>query len=374
MKSLDKTKRIVSLTDGSQCFFNETLPIINGEKINVEDMAATKDINEVDLLYNLKNRLNTDQTFTNVGPTLIIVNPFKTIEGVYGPEKIDYFLEKHEKENPILREKITEPHLYDVVLIAIEEILKKNCRNQAIIVSGESGAGKTVATKNSMQCITYYFSKLKKKKESRESVIYTGKLDNMVIKDQNPLEKKILDCNPILEGFGNAKTVRNDNSSRFGKYVKIKINKQSNLIEGAQMYTYLLEKSRISELGPLERNYHIFYFFLKGAEDELLKECFLTRNVKDYDYLWHNKSEAQVESVPSMDDVELYKEVIDCFKSTNFSDEEVKDIFKVISAVLLIGNIKFKVTNNVCNLENKSVYENVCSLLRIESEPLFNVM
>ena len=136
MKSLDKTKRIVSLTDGSQCFFNETLPIINGEKINVEDMAATKDINEVDLLYNLKNRLNTDQTFTNVGPTLIIVNPFKNIEGVYGPEKIDYFLEKHEKENPILREKITEPHLYDVVLIAIEEILKKNCRNQAIIVSG----------------------------------------------------------------------------------------------------------------------------------------------------------------------------------------------------------------------------------------------
>ena len=128
MKSLDKTKRIVSLTDGSQCFFNETLPIINGEKINVEDMAATKDINEVDLLYNLKNRLNADETFTNVGPTLIIVNPFKNIEGVYGPEKIDYFLEKHEKENPILREKITEPHLYDVVLIAIEEILKKIVR------------------------------------------------------------------------------------------------------------------------------------------------------------------------------------------------------------------------------------------------------
>ena len=337
-------------------------------------MAATKDINEVDLLYNLKNRLNADETFTNVGPTLIIVNPFKNIEGVYGPEKIDYFLEKHEKENPILREKITEPHLYDVVLIAIEEILKKNCKNQAIIVSGESGAGKTVATKNSMQCITYYFSKLKKKKECRESVLYTGKLDNLIIKEQNPLEKKILDCNPILEGFGNAKTVRNDNSSRFGKYVKIKINKQTDLIEGAQMYTYLLEKSRITELGPLERNYHIFYFFLKGAEDDLLKECFLTRNVKDYDYLWHNKSEAQIESVPSMDDIELYKEVINCFKSTNFTDEEVKDIFKVISAVLLLGNIKFKVVNNVCNLENKTVYENVCSLLRIETEPLFNAI
>jgi len=374
VNTLDKTKRIVTFTDKTQCFFNETLPIINGESINVEDMAATKDINEVDLLFNLKNRLNLDKTFTNVGPTLIIVNPFKMIKGEYGPEKIEYFLDKHEKENPVLREKITEPHLYDVVLLAIEEILKKKCKNQALIVSGESGAGKTVATKNSMQCITYYFSKLKKKKESRESVIYTGKLENMVIKEQNPLEKKILDCNPILEGFGNAKTVRNDNSSRFGKYVKIKINKNTNIIEGAQMYTYLLEKSRITELGPLERNYHIFYFFLKGADDQLLKDCFLTRDIKNYDYLWHDKSASQIESVPSMDDVELYKEVIDCFKSTNFSDEEIKEIFKIISAVLLIGNIKFKVANNVCTLDNKSIYENVCALLSIEAEPLYDAL
>ena len=224
-------------------------------------MAETKDINEVDLLYNLKNRLNEDKTFTNVGPTLIIVNPFKEIKNVYGPEKIEYFIDKHEKENPELREKITEPHLYDLVLLAIREILKKNCKNQALIVSGESGAGKTVATKNSMQCITYYFTKLKEKMDRRESVIYSKNIDNKVIKEQTPLEKKILDCNPILEGFGNAKTVRNDNSSRFGKYVKIKINKHSNLIEGAEMYTYLLEKSRITELGPLERSYHIFYFF-----------------------------------------------------------------------------------------------------------------
>ena len=89
MHKIDKNKRTVTLTDSSQCLFKETLPIINGETINVEDMAATKDINEVDLLYNLKNRLNLDQTFTNVGPTLIIVNPFKMISGEYGPEKIE---------------------------------------------------------------------------------------------------------------------------------------------------------------------------------------------------------------------------------------------------------------------------------------------
>ena len=337
-------------------------------------MAETKDINEVDLLYNLKNRLNEDKTFTNVGPTLIIVNPFKEIKNVYGPEKIEYFIDKHEKENPELREKITEPHLYDLVLLAIREILKKNCKNQALIVSGESGAGKTVATKNSMQCITYYFTKLKEKMDRRESVIYSKNIDNKVIKEQTPLEKKILDCNPILEGFGNAKTVRNDNSSRFGKYVKIKINKHSNLIEGAEMYTYLLEKSRITELGPLERSYHIFYFFLKGAEDELLKELYLERDIKKYDYLWHDKTKDQVTDVPSINDIDCYKEIIDCFKSTNFSDEEIKEIFKVISAVLLLGNIKFKVENNVCTLENKDIYENICKLLNIESESLLDAI
>ena len=194
------------------------MPIINGENIDVDDMAATKDINEVELLYNLKNRLNQDKTFTNVGPTLIIVNPFKEIKDVYGSQQIEYYIEKQKLENPDTREKITEPHLYDLVLIAIREILKKNPVNQALIVSGESGAGKTVATKNSMNCITYFFSK------------FNTNINNN--SDETPLEKKILDCNPILEGFGNAKTVRNDNSSRFDKYVKIKINKNTNLIEG----------------------------------------------------------------------------------------------------------------------------------------------
>jgi len=287
VKTLDKEKRSIVYDDNSESRFCETLPIINGDKIDVDDMAATKDINEVDLLYNLKNRLNQDKTFTNVGPTLIIVNPFKAIKDVYGPEKIEYYTEKQKLEDPDLREKITEPHLYDSVLIAIREVLKSNPKNQAIIVSGESGAGKTVATKNSMQCITYFFSK------------FNTNLNNN--SDDTPLEKKILDCNPILEGFGNAKTVRNDNSSRFGKYVKIKLNNVTNVIEGAEMFTYLLEKSRVTELGPLERSYHIFYFLLRGADDNFLNELHLTRDIKDYDYLWHDKSQNQVESIMSLE-------------------------------------------------------------------------
>ena len=321
-------------------------------------MAATKDINEVDLLYNLKNRLNSDKTFTNVGPTLIIVNPFKEIKDVYGPEKIEYYIEKQKMENPDNRDKITEPHLYDLVLIAINEMLKKNPKNQALIVSGESGAGKTVATKNSMQCVTYFFSKFNKNLKENS--------------DETPLEKKILDCNPILEGFGNAKTVRNDNSSRFGKYVKIKLNNQTNIIEGAEMFTYLLEKSRITELGPLERSYHIFYFLLKGADDNLLNELHLKRDIKYYNYLWHDKNSNQITEVPSINDAECFKEVIDCFKSTKFSDEEIKEIFKIVSAVLLIGNIQFKIDNNLCKIENEEIYNNICELLQVDKNELLD--
>ena len=360
MKKINKEQRKIFFYDDYECNFIETLPIINGEKINVDDMVATKDINEVDLLYNLKNRLNQEKTFTNVGPTLIIVNPFKDIKNIYCHEKIEYYIEKHELENPDLREKITEPHLYDLVLIAIREILKPNPKNQSLIISGESGAGKTVATKNSMECITYFFSKFNK--------------NINVNNKETPLEKKILDCNPILEGFGNAKTLRNDNSSRFGKYVKIKFNNETNIIEGAEMYTYLLEKSRITELSSKERNFHIFYFLLKGAEDSFLEELYLKRDIKYYSYLWHNPKENQITEVPSINDVECYKEVIDCFKSTNFSEEEIKQIFRVISAVLLIGNIKFKIENNLCIIENEEIFNNICSLLEVDKAELLDAI
>ena len=317
-------------------------------------MAYTKNINEMDLLYNLKNRLNEKKTFTNVGPTLIIVNPFSFIDNIYNHEKIEYYKDKHEKENPDLRQKITEPHLYDLVLIAIRDLLKKNSKNQALIISGESGAGKTEATKNAMECITYYFSKFKK---------------NINNDNEISLEKKILNCNPILEAFGNAKTLRNDNSSRFGKYVKIKLN-SNNIIVGASMVTYLLEKSRICELISKERNYHIFYYLLKGADDNLLNELFLKRDFKYYKYLCQNINDNQVFDVPTINDKECYDEIINCFKTTNFSDNDIKTIFKVVSSVLLLGNIKFKIDDNKCICENEDIFNNICTLLNVDKNKL----
>ena len=321
-------------------------------------MAAVKDINEVDLLYNLLNRLKEKKTFTNVGPTLLIVNPFTRIEGVYGEEQIEYYLAKQDKENPEVRQKITEPHLYDLVLIAIRELLKKNSKNQALVISGESGAGKTEATKNAMKCITYFFGK-----NSTKNTIDSGDI---------PLETKILNCNPILEAFGNAKTVRNDNSSRFGKYVKIKLNSITNIIEGAEMDTYLLEKSRISELNEKERNYHVFYFLLRCGDDQLLSSLYLNNDVKSYKYLY--TGEHQVMDVPTIDDKACFIELTDCFKSTGFSDEDITNIFRVVAAVLLLGNVRMKIANDKCIVENIDLFQNICQLLDVDPTVLQTVL
>ena len=356
--SKDVAKRLVTLSTGDKVEFYQTLQVVNDKSINVNDMANVKDINEVDLLYNLWNRLKEKKTFTNVGPTLLIVNPFTRIEGVYNDEVLEHFIEKQEREPPETRQCIDEPHLYDLVLIAIKELLKPNSKNQALVISGESGAGKTEAAKNCMECITHYFTKLAGGSKSDSNDI--------------PLERKILNCNPILEAFGNAKTVRNDNSSRFGKYVKIKLDPATNVITGAEITAYLLEKSRISELTIKERNYHVFYFLLSCGDDKLLSELHLCNDPKKYKYL--NTGSGQIMTVPTINDKELFDELKSCFESTGFTDEEIKTIFKVVAAVLLLGNVNMEVKNDKLVIEPKMTFEHICTLIDVDSTKLATVL
>ena len=359
VKSKDVKNRIVTFASGNTAEFCQTIQVVNEKTIDVNDMANIKDINEVDLLYNLWNRLNQKKTFTNVGPTLLIVNPFTRIQGVYNDEVLEHFIEKQEREPPEIRQAIDEPHLYDLVLIAIKELLKPNSKNQALVISGESGAGKTEAAKNCMECITHFFTKLSGG---------GGKADENDI----PLERKILNCNPILEAFGNAKTVRNDNSSRFGKYVKIKLDGKTNVILGAEITAYLLEKSRISELIAKERNYHVFYFLICCGDEKLLQELHLCNDPKKYKYL--NTGSNQVFTVPTINDKELFDELKSCFESTGFSDEEIKTIFKVVAAVLLLGNVNMEVKNDKLTIEPKLTFEHVCSLIEVDSAKLATVL
>ena len=152
------------------------------------------------------------------------------------------------------------------------------------------------------------------------------------------LEEKIRNCSEILEAFGNAKTELNDNSSRFGKYTKILVDIQSNQIMGAEMLTYLLEKSRVIKPNIGERNYHVFYHLLYGATDDTLEKLHLERDPSLYKILSVSKQYTVNEK---FDDVKKYKELIEAFKILNFTDEEIFQSFKILAAILLIGNVEF---------------------------------
>jgi myosin heavy subunit len=163
------------------------------------------------------------------------------------------YQEQSKSPNPFnLRD--TPPHTYAIAANSYRKLFENN-RNQAIVISGESGAGKTENAKIAMKFLT--------------SLSESG--SEVVVDPTERIEEKIMACNPILESFGNAKTVRNDNSSRFGKYVRIIVNSESRRIKGAAINNYLLEKSRVVGPGPQERNYHVFYSLLKGATKEQLE-------------------------------------------------------------------------------------------------------
>ena len=155
---LDKNKKLLEVsTIDKKIRFAQTLPMINSEDINIDDMASASDICEIDLLNNLTNRLViSKEQFTNVASTLLIVNPYLKNEEIYSNKKIEYYINLHEKNPPQFRKVYEQPHLFDLVLVAVEKLLKTG-NNQAIVISGESGAGKTEAAKNAMKCIIYYF-------------------------------------------------------------------------------------------------------------------------------------------------------------------------------------------------------------------------
>ena len=153
--------------------------------------------------------------------------------------------------------------------------LFENQQNQAMVISGESGAGKTENVKYSMQFLTSLGNVSQSRNFAQDLFKKNASAYKRLSIKKEAIEEKILSCNPILEAFGNAKTVRNDNSSRFGKYVALLVNKDNRKIIGARLINYLLEKSRIVQQAKDERNYHIFYHLLSGADEELLEDLYL---------------------------------------------------------------------------------------------------
>uniref|UniRef100_A0A8D1UY75 Myosin-2 n=1 Tax=Sus scrofa TaxID=9823 RepID=A0A8D1UY75_PIG len=281
----------------------------------IEDMAMMTHLHEPAVLYNLKERYAAWMIYTYSGLFCVTVNPYKWLP-VYNPEVVTAYRGKKRQEAP--------PHIFSISDNAYQFMLTDR-ENQSILITGESGAGKTVNTKRVIQ----YFATIAVTGEKKKEEPTSGKM-------QGTLEDQIISANPLLEAFGNAKTVRNDNSSRFGKFIRIHFGTTGKLAS-ADIETYLLEKSRVTFQLKAERSYHIFYQITSNRKPELIEMLLITTNPYDYPFI----SQGEI-SVASIDDQEELIATDSAIDILGFTNEEKVSIYKLTGAVMHYGNLKFK--------------------------------
>merc|ERR1739848_965169 len=273
-----------------------------------EDMANLTFLNDASVFYNLKVRFQAKLIYTYSGLFCIVVNPYKRYP-IYTGTVVKMYLGKRRNEVP--------PHLWAITETAYRNMLT-NGKDQAMLITGESGAGKTENTK---KVISYLAAVAAPKKAA-----VTKKVS---------LEDQIVATNPILESYGNAKTSRNDNSSRFGKFIRIHFT-QSGKLCGCDIESYLLEKSRITQQQEVERSYHIFYQLLQPHVPAMKEKCLVTDDIYDYSYVSQGKV-----TVASIDDNEELQMTDEAFDIIGFSQEEKWDCYKLTAAIMACGEIKF---------------------------------
>ncbi|XP_075135622.1 myosin-4-like [Leptodactylus fuscus] len=283
----------------------------------IEDMALLTHLNEPSVLFNLKERYAAWMIYTYSGLFCVTVNPYKWLP-VYNPEVVNGYRGKKRMETP--------PHIFSISDNAYQFMLTDR-ENQSILITGESGAGKTVNTKRVIQ----YFATIAATGDSGKK-----KETSSANKMQGTLEDQIIQANPLLEAFGNAKTVRNDNSSRFGKFIRIHFGATGKL-SSADIETYLLEKSRVTFQLPNERSYHIFYQIQSNKKPEIVEMLLVTTN--PYDYHYTSLGEIAVKSIDDEAELLATDEAIDIL---GFNQEEKMGIYKLTGAVMHHGNMKFK--------------------------------
>ncbi|PKK29970.1 myosin-9 [Columba livia] len=298
----------------------------------VEDMAELTCLNEASVLHNLKERYYSGLIYTYSGLFCVVINPYKNLP-IYSEEIVEMYKGKKRHEMP--------PHIYAITDTAYRSMMQDR-EDQSILCTGESGAGKTENTKKVIQYLAHVASSHKSKK------------------DQGELERQLLQANPILEAFGNAKTVKNDNSSRFGKFIRINFDVNGYIV-GANIETYLLEKSRAIRQAKEERTFHIFYYLLSGA-GEHLKTDLLLEPYNKYRFL----SNGHV-TIPGQQDKDMFLETMEAMKIMGIPDEEQIGLLKVISGVLQLGNIVFKKERNTdqASMPDNTAAQKVSHLLGI---------
>jgi myosin heavy subunit/alpha-tubulin suppressor-like RCC1 family protein len=316
---------------------------------DVDDLSSLMHLNPCAVLAATQQRFDADKIYTFAGPILLAMNPYKAVSDPKTKKPL-YNMEMMERYMARIPQKVLEgmpaarrekamlpPHLFCHADDAYKSLQDDNT-NQAIIISGESGAGKTETAKYIMQYLTCVSSAGRKgKKEARDPAARRGSLGSSA----NPfegasedIEKEILSANPIMEAFGNAKTVRNDNSSRFGKFMKIYFDDKG--IAGGSITNYLLEKTRVTHQSEGERNYHSFYQLLLGSNAEE-KELYQLGSIKTYRYV---KNSADVK-VMGHDDADEFRHFKAALTTLMVNDDTQQQLFSLLAAVLHLGNIRF---------------------------------
>ncbi|KYB26160.1 Myosin heavy chain, muscle-like Protein [Tribolium castaneum] len=310
-----------------------------------EDMSNLTYLNDASVLHNLKQRYYAKLIYTYSGLFCVAINPYKRFP-VYTNRCAKLYRGKRRNEVP--------PHIFAISDGAYVNMLT-NHENQSMLITGESGAGKTENTK---KVIAYFATVGASTKKSEEQA------------KKGNLEDQVVQTNPVLEAFGNAKTVRNDNSSRFGKFIRIHFGPTGKLA-GADIETYLLEKARVISQQSLERSYHIFYQMMSGAVKGLKENCLLSDNVYDYNFVSQGKV-----TIPGVDDAEELELTDQAFDVLGFTQEEKDNIYKITAAVMHMGCMKFKQRGREEQAEpdGTEASERVAKLLGIEAPGLYNAL
>uniref|UniRef100_A0A671N5F7 Unconventional myosin-Ic n=1 Tax=Sinocyclocheilus anshuiensis TaxID=1608454 RepID=A0A671N5F7_9TELE len=276
------------------------------DRVGVQDFVLLENhTSEVAFIENLRKRFKENLIYTYIGSVLVSMNPYKELE-IYTKQHMERYRGVNFYE--------VSPHIYAVADNAYRS-MRTERRDQCILISGESGAGKTEASKKVLQ---YY------------AVTCPASEHVQTVKD------RLLQSNPVLEAFGNAKTLRNDNSSRFGKYMDIQFDFKGAPV-GGHIINYLLEKSRVVHQSHGERNFHIFYQLIEGGEDDLLRRLGLEKNAQQYQYLVKGNC-PKVSSINDRNDWKIMRKALSII---GFTDDEVEELLNIIASVLHLGNVQY---------------------------------
>ena len=323
----------------------ENLENKNKENNDTGNLLMLHEYTEKTLYKNIHDRyINLKQIYSFIGYSILMaVNPYENLENYYYTEKKK---KEYKKYFDNIKIDPPEPHIYYLVEDSYRNMLE-NKKNQNFIISGESGSGKTESTK----------------------II----IDYLVNNTKENINEKLLAANPLLEAFGNAKTIKNNNSSRFGKFIKIIFSKNGKILK-ANIQSYLLEKSRVINIQKGERNYHIFYQFILGSnEEEKLK--YEIKNIEYYDNLNNKENENVNDLNKNMNDAQDFKITKENLKKFNFSEQDIDNIFKIISGILYLGNIKFEnLDNDNIEISNEPDFKRAAKFLELDEEKLKEIL